>query len=189
MLQDQQRPSDDAPTAVRRAVPADAPALAEVAALTFPLACPPHTSDEAKAEFIRTVLSEERFAAYLVDPHRSLFAAEDASGALVGYTMLVRGEPADEDAAAAISRRPSVELSKCYVLPGGHGSGIASALMAASLDDARSTGAAGVWLGVNQENERARRFYIRHGFAVVGEKRFLVGDRYEDDFVLERPLP
>ena len=130
-------------------------ALAELAAETFPLACPPHTSDEAKASFIRTVLSEERFAAYLVDPDRSLFAAEDASGALVGYTMLVRGEPADADAAAAISRRPSVELSKCYVLPGGHGSGIASALMAASRSGLRSGG----WImgGVLPERRPSRR--------------------------------
>jgi ribosomal protein S18 acetylase RimI-like enzyme len=178
----------DSSSAVRRAVASDARALAELAAVTFPLACPPHTSEEAKAAFIRTVLSEERFAAYLADPDRSLFVAEDASPAAVGYTMLVRGEPVDADAGAAIRHRPSVELSKCYVLPGSHGSGVASALMAASLEDARASGAAGVWLGVNQENERARRFYTRHGFEVVGEKRFLVGDRYEDDFVLERPL-
>lgn len=174
---------------VRRAVASDAPELARVAALTFPLACPPHTTDEAKAEFVRTVLSEERFAGYLADPDRSLFVAEDASGAATGYTMLVRGEPGDADAAAAVRLRPTVELSKCYVLPGSHGSGVASALMEESLEDARGSGAAGVWLGVNRLNERAQRFYARHGFAVVGGKRFLVGDRYEDDFVLERPLP
>ncbi|MEO6997186.1 MAG: GNAT family N-acetyltransferase, partial [Terracoccus sp.] len=45
-----------------------------------------------------------------------------------------------------------------------------------------------VWLGVNQQNERAQRFYAKSGFTVVGTKRFLVGDRYEDDFVMERPL-
>lgn len=174
---------------IRRAVASDARELARVAAMTFPLACPPHTSDEAKAAFIRTVLSEERFAGYLADPDRSLFVAENASGAATGYTMLVRGEPGDADAAAAVRLRPTVELSKCYVLPGSHGSGVASALMEESLEDARGSGAAGVWLGVNRLNERAQRFYARHGFAVVGEKRFLVGDRYEDDFVLERPLP
>uniref|UniRef100_UPI002693E9D7 GNAT family N-acetyltransferase n=1 Tax=Rathayibacter sp. VKM Ac-2630 TaxID=1938617 RepID=UPI002693E9D7 len=116
---------DSLRSVVRPAVASDAPALAEVAAITFPLACPPHTSEEAKAAFIRTVLSEERFAGYLADPARSLFVAEDASGAVVGYTMLVRGEPGDADAAAAVRLRPTVELSKCYVLPGSHGSGVA----------------------------------------------------------------
>ena len=45
-----------------------------------------------------------------------------------------------------------------------------------------------VWLGVNQENARAQRFYGRHGFAVVGAKRFRVGDRDESDFVMELEL-
>lgn len=173
---------------VRRAGPSDAQALADVAAATFPLACPPHTTEEAKAAFIRTVLSVERFREYLADDDRVLLLAEDASG-VAGYTMLVLGEPSDPDAAAAIRRRPAVELSKCYTLADRHGSGVAAALMSASLEEARGSGARGVWLGVNEENERARRFYAKHGFEVVGRKRFLVGDRYEDDFVLERPLP
>ena len=64
----------------------------------------------------------------------------------------------------------------------------ATALMDASLAVARAAGAAGAWLGVNQHNARARRFYERSGFAVVGTKHFRVGDRVEDDFVLERAL-
>ncbi|MEB0307431.1 GNAT family N-acetyltransferase, partial [Cryobacterium sp. 10I1] len=69
-----------------------------------------------------------------------------------------------------------------------HGRGVAAALMTATLDAARDRGARGAWLGVNQENARAIRFYGKHGFARVGTKHFLVGDRYEDDFVLERAL-
>ncbi|WP_308470819.1 GNAT family N-acetyltransferase [Rathayibacter sp. AY2B3] len=136
---------------------------------------------------MRTVLSVERFRDHLVDPLRSLLVDDD-SGVLTAYAMLVRGEPADADVVAAIRVRPTVELSKFYLLPGRHGSGAASALMGATLDEARAHGAAGTWLGVNEENARAQRFYAKHGFAVVGRKRFLVGARWEDDFVLERPL-
>jgi diamine N-acetyltransferase len=45
-----------------------------------------------------------------------------------------------------------------------------------------------MWLGVNQENARANRFYEKNGFAQVGIKHFLVGDRLEDDYVRERAL-
>jgi len=177
---------------VRPARQDEAAALAELAAATFALACPPHTSAEAIAAFLRDVLAPANFEIFLADPDRLVLVAEGAGGAgpagLLGYTMLVFGEPHDADAAAAIRIRPTAELSKCYVRAEAHGSGTAAALMAATLDAARQRGATGSWLGVNQENVRALRFYGKHGFEQVGIKRFLVGERYEDDYVLERAL-
>jgi diamine N-acetyltransferase len=171
---------------VRRAQAADAPVLAELAAATFALACPPHTTAESIATFIRDVLSLERFEEYLADPSRVLFVAQ--TDRPVGYAMLVVGEPADPDVRSALTLRPTAELSKIYVLPEGHGGGASRALMDAALAAARERGAVGVWLGVNQLNERAQRFYGKSGFTRVGTKRFLVGDRYEDDYVLEQGL-
>ena len=173
---------------IRPATAADAEALAEVAAVTFPLACPPHTTDEAKAAFIAAVLSAERFGEYTVDPARRLLIAQSDDGSVIGYTMVNLGEPADADVRAAVRVRPTAELSKCYVLPGHHGEGVAGRLMEASLAAAAVAGAAGIWLGVNEENARAQRFYGKHGFERVGFKRFLVGDRLEDDWVMEREL-
>ena len=174
-------------TTVRRAEARDAAALAAVAAVTFPLACPPHTTDEAKAAFIAGNLTETHFDGYLADPNRVLLLAE-LDGVPSGYTMLLFGEPADPDVAAAITTRPTVELSKFYVLPEHHGGVVSSPLMAATLEAARAADVAAVWLGVNEENERAHRFYGKHGFIAVGRKRFLVGERYEDDDVLELVL-
>ncbi len=172
---------------VRPAVPADVPALADLAALTFPLACPPHVTAQAAAAFIAANLTASHFARALDDPTREVLVAT-VGDALAGYVLLVAGEPTDPDVAAAVSARPTVELSKCYVHPEHHGGGVASALMTAGLDTARARGAASVWLGVNQLNERAQRFYAKSGFERVGTKRFLVGDRFEDDFVFEHLL-
>jgi ribosomal protein S18 acetylase RimI-like enzyme len=172
---------------VRRAVASDNGALAVLAAATFPLACPPHTTDEAKAAFIATHLSQANFDTYLADPARDILLAE-IEGEAVGYTMLVFAEPSDPDVASALTVTPSIELSKFYVLAGHHGQGIASALMTETIAAAQKRGAAAVWLGVNEENARANRFYEKNGFAKVGTKRFLVGGRYEDDFVRERVL-
>jgi GNAT superfamily N-acetyltransferase len=172
---------------VRRASVSDSDVLARIAAATFPLACPPHTTEEAKATFIATHLSRANFEAYLADPARDILIAEVGDEA-VGYTMLVFAEPTDPDVVAALSLRPSIELSKFYVLQGHHGQGIAAGLMAETLSTARDRGAAGVWLGVNEENARANRFYEKNGFVQVGTKHFLVGDNYEDDFVRELAL-
>ena len=167
---------------IRPALPEDAAALHELARVTFPLACPPDTLPESIAEFIRLNLSTESFAGYLADAGRELFIAED-DGVAIGYTMLVHAEPTDPDVAAAVTARPSTELSKVYVLPDRHGGGVAAALVERSVEAARARGAASVWLGVDQQNARANRFYEKQGFVRVGTKRFLVGARYEDDYV------
>ncbi|MCX7520746.1 GNAT family N-acetyltransferase [Microbacterium sp. STN6] len=203
------------PVTVRDACVADAAALAAVAAATFPLACPPHTTVAAKAQFIATVLSAERFREYIAADDRRVLVAVDggdmvagdpadggegaaggepadgdqhARGAIVAYAIVVVGEPGDADVAGALRIRPTVELSKFYVLPEHHGAEVARLLMREALAAGLERGAAGMWLGVNQLNERAQRFYAKSGFERVGTKRFLVGDRFEDDFVFERAL-
>ena len=60
--------------------------------------------------------------------------------------------------------------------------------MTATIDAAGATAASTVWLGVNEENARAIRFYEKHGFGKVGRKSFRLGDRLEEDWVLEHPL-
>lgn len=174
---------------IRVAEPSDAAALHELAAATFPLACPPGTIEADTAAFIAEHLSVERFAAYLVDATRRILVAEETgAGPLIGYTMLVLAEPSDPEVAAVVLTRPTAELSKCYLRPDAQGGGVAAALVEATVAEAAGAGAASVWLGVNQRNARANRFYEKSGFAVVGTKHFRVGAELHDDFVRERVL-
>jgi ribosomal protein S18 acetylase RimI-like enzyme len=57
--------------------------------------------------------------------------------------------------------------------------------MAATVAAAAERGAAALWLGVNQQNARANRFYEKNGFRQIGIKHFQVGGRLEDDYVRE----
>jgi len=167
---------------------AEVEALADVAARTFPLACPPSLPTEDIAAFIAANLSRESFTAYLADPDRRILVARDSGGPILGYAMVVRGVLDDADVQRAVPDRPAVELSKMYALPEVHGSGVAAALMERSLQLAGELDARCVWLGVNQENLRAQRFYAKHGFAVTGTKTFHVGSRVEHDYVMVRAL-
>lgn len=166
------------PVIVVQAGPRDAEALGDVAAATFPLACPPGATREDIEIFIGEMLSGERFAEYLSDPARIVLEAV-VDDDIVGYAMLVTGGPA-----SAAGPQPLVELSKMYVLPGLHGTGVSTALMNAVLERARAEGYQGVWLGVNQENVRARRFYAKHGFTEIGTRTFTVGAQVHHDYVL-----
>jgi diamine N-acetyltransferase len=176
------------PISTRRAEAADAELLHDLAARTFGLACPPGTRQDDIDAFIAGHLSADDFRRYLADPDRVLLIAA-ADGEPVGYAMLVRGPITDPAVAAVVDERISIELSKFYVAAERHGSGAAPALMTATLAEAAASGAAVCWLGVNQQNERAARFYARHGFEVVGDKRFRVGDEWHDDHVRVRRLP
>jgi ribosomal protein S18 acetylase RimI-like enzyme len=159
-------------------------AVADVAARTFPLACPSAMPREDIAAFIATNLSEARFGAYVSDPERLVLAAVE-DGEVVGYAMAVRGVP-DDDVQRAVVDRPAVELSKMYAVPEAHGAGASAALMERVVAYAEASGARCIWLGVNQQNVRAQRFYAKHGFTVGGTKTFRVGRRVEDDFVMVR---
>jgi len=172
---------------VRTATDSDIPALADLAARTFPLACPPGMPEEDMATFVAANLSAERFTQYLADETAEILVVDDGD-ALVGYTLTFSAEPYDAAIAELVRERPTVELSKCYADPAAHGTGTSAQLMEAVLHRARTRGAASIWLGVNGRNARAQRFYAKHGFEVVGERRFVVGGRTEDDLVLECPL-
>jgi ribosomal protein S18 acetylase RimI-like enzyme len=172
---------------VSPAVAADRTELADVAARTFPLACPPSVTADDVAAFIAENLSEQRFLDYLAEPDRVVLTARD-DDRILGYAMLIRGVIADADVQKAVPVRPAVEISKMYVLPDAHGAGVSASMMTAALDASRALGAACVWLGVNQENKRAQRFYAKQGFTVSGTKTFRLGGHLENDYVMVRSL-
>lgn len=175
------------PVTVERAGIWDAEAVADVAAATFPLACPPGSTREDIAAFVEQTLSVERFSDYLADPERVVFKACE-EGEIVGYVMAVDAAPTDPELRAMLTATPAVEISKLYVLPGGHGTGISAALMEAIVEYARARGRSGLWLGVNQQNVRAQRFYAKQGFTVVGTRTFVVGTQTHADYVMQRRL-
>ena len=165
----------------------DADELAAVAAQTFPLACPRSTPPDNIASFIDTNLSPTRFAEYLSDPQRAILTAQQ-DGRIIGYAMLIRGVSDDPDVQQAVAVRPAAELSKIYLLPEYHGAGVSTALMELILATATEWRVRSLWLGVNQENQRAQRFYVKSGFKITGTRTFQVGDRRENDYVMIHDL-
>jgi len=57
-----------------------------------------------------------------------------------------------------------------------------------SPPDGLEDGAPELYLTVFDHNERAKRFYTRHGFVDVGQCTFRIGDRIDDDRVWRRRL-
>lgn len=175
---------------IRTAESSDAAALAELAATTFPLACPADSDADDVAAFVKHNLGSQAFVGYLADPRRVVFVAQEGAtkgaGRLLAYTMLVDSPPSDPDV-ASVTEPDAVELSKCYAHPDTHGGGVAAQILRTSLDWVAGNGSRAVWLGVNSENGRARRFYGKHGFTIAGTRCFQLGSRGEHDYVMMRP--
>lgn len=183
---------------VRRARPGDAPYVAWLAALTFPLACPPGTAVETMAAHIAAKLTPEQFLRWATSSDHALMVAEHTTAtdepAIVGYALVALGQPDGSAEAGAVrdatgSSGPYLELSKIYVHPQVRGTGVADALMAGSVEAAaelaaRSGGDVPLWLGTNRGNTRAQSFYRRHGFVVVGHRTYDVGGVEHDDVVM-----
>nr|WP_281254914.1 GNAT family N-acetyltransferase [Serinibacter salmoneus] len=171
---------------MRRAEPADAALVADLAAMTFPLACPDSATLADVRRHIAEHLSVQVFTDYLRDPGEVVLLAYDDAHAALGYALVhLDGRGAD---APAFEGRLA-ELSKCYVLPRAQGTGCAAELMRAVLRAAADAGADAVWLGVNAQNVNALRYYRRHGFEPVGERTYQVGAAEHHDHVLLRTLP
>lgn len=165
---------------LRDAIPADAAAVAELARRTFTETFGHLYRPEDLAAFLAGH-TEEKWRDELSDPEYAVRVAE-AGGELVAYAKL--GPPS----LPFEPRGASIELRQFYVLAPYHGSGLARDLMAWAIDTARARGVADLYLSVFVDNARARAFYARYGFEMVGRYDFMVGNHADEDHVMRLRL-
>ncbi|RIA45857.1 acetyltransferase (GNAT) family protein [Hephaestia caeni] len=168
---------------VRAAERDDAAALALVASATFLDA---FAGVLDGADIIAHCLKHNTpaaFADWIDDPDSAVAVVEAIpGGAPLGYMLLTTPD-------LPIETGPQdIELKRIYTLSRWHGAGMGPALMNQALDDAANLGKNRILLGVYGGNARARAFYERHGFALVGERRFLVGTTWHDDVIYARAV-
>jgi RimJ/RimL family protein N-acetyltransferase len=82
----------------------------------------------------------------------------------------------------------AVGLKRYYVKDSWHGKGIASPLLSAVVDAARSMGASHLWLTVWNRNPRAIACYSKVGFRRVGSNTFMVSADPQDDSIMSLEL-
>lgn len=123
----------------------------------------------------------EAWAAELAQPDLLIRLAEEG-GVLIGFVkvsdLTLPAEPAGT----------AMELRQLYLNDGAKGRGVADALMAWAFEQAQQRGADEIFLSVWSENERAKAFYVRHGFVDVGPYQFMVGNQADEDRIFRRVL-
>jgi ribosomal protein S18 acetylase RimI-like enzyme len=165
-------------TTIRRAVPGDAAALAELGARTFRDAFEADNTPEDMALYLASSYGPELQSAELRNAGIVTLLAEDETR-LAGYSQLREGPAPD----CVDDPRP-IELWRFYVERTWQGRGVAQMLMAATIEAAAARGAGTVWLSVWERNHRAQAFYRKSGFQDRGEKAFILGTDRQTDRVM-----
>jgi ribosomal protein S18 acetylase RimI-like enzyme len=154
----------------------DAPALRELFAESF-IETFGHLYRPADLQEFLDTNSEAKWQTNLRDPQIAIYLAE-VDGGLAGFVELAPKKLPHETSA------PALELRRLYLRSSAHGRGIADQLMKWALREAAVRGAQELVLSVYVDNHRARRFYERYGFEVVGRYDFMVGSHADEDLIL-----
>ena len=197
---------------IRRATPADAEALSALSRTCFTQTFG-HLYDPADlAAFLDEAYAPDVLRAELEDPNRAtwlLFEDEADEGfsrpdPFPADHPLVP-EAGDEAPASSASHAPigyvtacpahlphpdvgpgDGEIQRLYILQGHQGGRRGTLLLTTALEWLERDGPRTLWIGVWSENYGAQRFYARHGFEIVGDYSFMVGDHADHELITRR---
>jgi ribosomal protein S18 acetylase RimI-like enzyme len=167
---------------VRHARAEDAALLAELGARTFAETFAADNRPEDMSAYLVSSFGQAQLASELADPH-SFFLIAEIQEVAAGYAKLRAGV-----APESITSKKPIELERLYVSLGWLGRGVGAALMRACIAEAVQKGYRTIWLGVWENNRRARSFYRKWNFREVGEHIFQLGDDPQTDILMERSL-
>lgn len=166
----------------RKAESADLADLSALAEQTFRAAFAEFNTETDMSEHCAAHFGISAFAEILADSRKPIVLAEQDQH-LAAYAQVHVGE-----SWASVPAAKPAELHRFYVLDTWHGKGLASEFLRHIAEDCRQSGTDVLWLGVWERNSRAINFYAKNGFAIVGNKEFLLGQDRQRDLVMALDL-
>lgn len=165
---------------IRRALPADAEALAAIGSRTFVDTFGHLYPDEDLQAFLAEAYGLTRTFDDLADPTKAAWLVE-AEGQVVGYAQAGPCGLPHPDVTPACG-----ELKRFYFLKAWQSRGLGGQLFDQVMGWLLADGPRDIWIGVWSENHGAQRFYGRQGFEKAGEYGFKVGRTTDQEFILRR---
>lgn len=160
--------------------PDDAAALADLHRRSF-IETFAHLYRPEDLESFLDQLSEKGFRDELLDGEHQVRFAE-ADGEPVAFVKL------GPITLPIRPSRPALEFRQLYVLRPWQGARVAQTLAEWAIDQARRRGAEELYLSVFVDNQRAKAFYRRYGFAYVAPYKFMVGEQADEDEIWKLDL-
>ena len=195
---------------IRRARPADGEALSHLSCTCFTQTFGHLYTPSDLDAFLDEAYSPTVLRAELEDPERATWllfedSVDEAGATLSSTDHPGTPEPGDEAPTSSVPQAPigyvtacpahlphpdvapgDGEVQRLYILQGHQGGGRGTALLRTALDWLEHDGPRTLWIGVWSENYGAQRFYARHGFEIVGDYSFMVGDHADHELITRR---
>lgn len=156
-------------------------ALAELGASTFYETFRPHNTEEDMQAYLASTYTPALVQANLKKRGVHYFIGYDENKEQ-GYIKLI------ENPEGINLQGKIMELEKIYVRSSAQGSGLAKLLMEQAILLSKQLGFTQIYLGVWQENSRALAFYKKMGFQIFDTRKFLLGSRWCEDYLLSLKL-
>ena len=165
---------------IRLGVAEDVAALTDLAITSYIAAFGHSFTPEDLAAHLAHNLAPANIARFIAE---DVVLVAEAGGRLVGFVQFGTAGPEY----APDSDRDQ-ELRRLYVLAEFQNQGAGALLMRAALAHPQMQAAPGIYLDVWEHNHGAQRFYRRHGFEVIGTRRFEVASGAETslDLIMAR---
>jgi ribosomal protein S18 acetylase RimI-like enzyme len=172
---------------LRLATAADALAVAQLGAKVFSVTFGHSCTPEQLQAYLDEAYSIDATARDIADENKDMIVAVAEDGtSILGFALLTRGSTSSEPCVADVPG--AVELQRIYVDTAAHGKGVGKRLISEVEDMARSQGFRNMWLGVWEENHKAREIYEKMGYTMVGDHDFDIGGDIQTDHILLKKL-
>lgn len=152
------------------------------------------TGAEDLERYLNEAYSPAAIRADIENPDKRVIVAEAAivapqdetpySPTLAGFAMIAINSSED----CLKSWEKPLELQRIYVDSAHQGAGVARKLEAYVTQWAREEGYKSVWLGVWENNHRAKAFYAKCGYEKIGTHDFVVGNQVDTDEIMAKSI-
>lgn len=167
---------------IEKVSPGDVTKLQQISSDTFYETFWHLNTKENMDQYINQSFSTEKLSSELLNEGSQFYFAI-LDDTIIGYLKINTGnaqtEPLGND---------HLEIERIYVLQAYHGKKVGQLLYEKAIQIAQGLAATYVWLGVWENNERAKSFYQKNGFAAFDKHIFKLGDDEQTDILMKKPL-
>jgi ribosomal protein S18 acetylase RimI-like enzyme len=161
---------------IRLAEPEDIPTIGFLAQQVWPRAYGDILSEEQLRYMLHLFYSPDSLRRQMQEDNHVFLVVEEDEEAIGFASYSETAEPG------------IYKLHKLYILPGQQGKGLGNTLLGFILGEIGPLGARAIRLNVNRHN-KARQFYEKLGFSVIGQEDNAIGNNYfMNDYVMEKLL-